>query len=108
MMWALTALSNTGKFGGRALRKEFWWFYLFSVVVGIITLIIDAVLGLPEVLYTIWALLMILPSISVGVRRIHDSGHSGWWIIVPVVSLIFLILDSEPGENKFGPNPKEE
>lgn len=88
-------------FTGRARRSEFWYFALCSCVLSFIP-IINIISGLA----------LLLPGIGVGVRRLHDTGRSGWWLllaIIPLVNLVliyFYICDSQPGENKWGANPK--
>ena len=104
-------------FSGRAARSEFWWFALFSMVGSIILSIVDAaVLGAGSggmgVLGIIWSLALILPSISVAVRRLHDTNRSGWWywlLLVPLVGVIVLIVwfatKGTDGSNNFGGDP---
>lgn len=60
------------------------------------------------ILSTIYSLAVIVPSIAVGVRRMHDVGKSGWFILIPIYNLILALTDSNPGENEYGPNPKDE
>ena len=108
-------------FKGRARRKDYWSFVLFAVIililVGIVGGVLDNILGLSGVLtaalVTIVDLGLIVPSLSVLVRRLHDIGKSGWWFwvsLIPVVGgiilLVFTFLDSQPGSNAYGPNPK--
>ena len=106
-------------FQGRASRSEFWYFTLFSflisIAISIVTGIIGAVLntGIFGFLSVIYSLAVIVPSICLGIRRLHDTGKSGWWYLislVPVVGFIILIvfwvMDSEPDRNQYGPNPK--
>ncbi len=108
-------------FSGRARRKEYWMFFLFYVIFNIILSILDGVLGLKGhgqynvgVLNSIYGLVLLIPSLAIAVRRLHDTDRSGWWlliILVPIVGaivfIVFLCLDSTPGSNKYGPNPKE-
>ena len=108
-------------FKGRARRKEYWFFALFQfiaiVLAAVVGGILDYVFGLPGVLTsaltTIVALGLILPALSVAFRRLHDIGKSGWWILITLVPcvggiifLVFMLLDSQPGSNAYGPNPK--
>jgi uncharacterized membrane protein YhaH (DUF805 family) len=100
-------------FSGRARRSEFWWFFLFAVIVYIVVGIIDAVIG-SSILGLIVSLALLLPSLAVNVRRLHDTGRSGWWILIgliPIIGFIVLLVfecqDSQPGTNAYGPSPKE-
>ncbi|HEX8096067.1 DUF805 domain-containing protein [Jatrophihabitans sp.] len=99
-------------FSGRARRSEFWWFALFSVIVSVVAAIIDSAMG-SSVVEAIVGLALLLPSLAVTVRRLHDTGRSGWWILIglipligAIVLLVFEVKDSQPGENKYGPSPK--
>lgn len=100
-------------FSGRARRKEYWMFMLIHIIVCAILSVIDKAIG-AQVLLTIYGLAVLLPSLAVLSRRLHDSGRSAWWILIclvpfigQIVLIIFAVLDSQPGQNKFGPNPKE-
>jgi uncharacterized membrane protein YhaH (DUF805 family) len=111
MSWFMQALKNYAAFEGRARRKEFWFFVLFFVIALIVASIIDRLIGLP-ILTIIVSLGLIIPSISVSVRRLHDTGRSGWWYLIsliPIVGLVlivFYVLDSKPETNAYGPSPK--
>ena len=115
MKWFIQALKKYAVFDGRAQRKEYWMFFLFSMifafaiglVLGVIELTLEIGTALSDPASIIYNLVMLVPSFAVGVRRMHDIGRSGWWILFPLVNLVFLCLDSEPGENKYGPNPKD-
>lgn len=107
--------TNYFKFEGRARRSEYWWFALFYIVVAVVTLgVIGAVNEtLGATLYGLFVLGSIIPAIAVQVRRLHDTGRSGWWVLIAfipligaVVLIIFYISDSQPGPNPHGPNPK--
>lgn len=98
---------------GRAQRAEYWYFVLFSFLISAGLSILDKALGLDMgskdgngVLSAIYSLATIIPSICIGVRRIHDTNHSGWWVIVPFVNLYFLIIDGTKGPNTYGVDPK--
>lgn len=99
-------------FTGRARRSEYWYFVLFTVLVYVAASVVDAVLGIP-VLTLLAVLALLVPTLAVTVRRLHDTGRSGWWMLlslVPfggIVLLVFDCLDSEPGPNRFGPSPKQ-
>jgi uncharacterized membrane protein YhaH (DUF805 family) len=114
MSWYITVLKKYAVFSGRARRKEYWMFFLFNMIVsfllGLVLGFVGSFLGVGATLGsiggTIYTLGIIVPSIAVAVRRMHDSGRSGWWLLVPVANLIFLFVDSQEGENEYGPNPK--
>ena len=119
MGWYLEALKKYAVFGGRSRRKEYWYFVLFSLIVSLVLSAIDALLGTLSsstnvgLLGGIYGLAIIIPSIAVSVRRLHDIDRTGWWILIGLVPLIggivllvFALLDSTPGSNRYGPNPK--
>jgi uncharacterized membrane protein YhaH (DUF805 family) len=113
MEWYLEALKKYAVFSGRSRRKEYWFFVLFNFLIGIAFGIVDAVVGL-GFLGLIYGLAVIIPGIAVTIRRLHDTGRSGWWILIGFVPIIgffvmlyFLFQDSEPGANEYGPNPKQ-
>jgi uncharacterized membrane protein YhaH (DUF805 family) len=115
------ALGKYATFSGRARRSEYWvfiFFYLFVyvafLIAGALTKSSSATLGAALSLTgAVFSLAMIIPSIAVSVRRLHDTDRSGWWFLLALVPLIgslvlmvFFLLDSQPGDNRFGPNPK--
>jgi uncharacterized membrane protein YhaH (DUF805 family) len=115
MYWYIEALKKYAVFQGRARRKEYWMFYLMSIIFAVIIGALEGMLRLPGLIGKIYPYTMALPTISVSVRRLHDTNRSGWWFLInliPVIGSIFFLLftieDSTPGENKYGPNPKEE
>ena len=105
-------------FEGRARRKEFWMFVLCNAIVAAILGALDSVIGVKiansiGILVLIYDLAILLPSLGVCVRRLHDIGKSGWWLLLglipivgPIVLLVFVCLDGKPGTNEYGPNPK--
>jgi uncharacterized membrane protein YhaH (DUF805 family) len=102
------------KFDGRASRPAFWWWFLFGILVGIGANIIDLILGTWGVVNGLAGLALLLPNLSVAIRRLHDTDHSGWWVLIGlipiigwIVLLIFYLRESDPGENKYGPPPTE-
>ena len=112
MSWYVMVLKKYVVFEGRARRKEYWYFALISFIISLILSLIDWAIGI-NVLATIYGLAVLLPSIAVGVRRLHDTGRTGWWLfigLIPLVGaiilLVFFFTDSQPGENKYGPSPK--
>ncbi|NND60845.1 MAG: DUF805 domain-containing protein [Gammaproteobacteria bacterium] len=122
MQWYLKALKSYATFSGRSQRSEYWFFMLFNLLIIIALAVVDNVIGTFSaetgmgLLSTIYNLAVLIPSIAVGVRRLHDTGRSGWWIligIIPIVNfigffvlLVFFVMDSQPGTNEYGPNPK--
>lgn len=111
MNWYIQVLKKYAVFSGRARRKEYWMFFLFYVLIAIALGIVEGILGIaPEsddsVLVTIYQLATLIPTIAVGVRRMHDSDHSGWWVLVPIVNLVFALIEGTRGDNRFGPDPK--
>jgi uncharacterized membrane protein YhaH (DUF805 family) len=107
-----SVLTQYTGFSGRARRSEFWWYTLFAFVVYLVVALVDAVLN-TTLLGLIVSLGLLLPTLAVTVRRLHDTGRSGWWILISliplvgaIVLLVFECSDSEPGPNRFGPSPK--
>jgi uncharacterized membrane protein YhaH (DUF805 family) len=107
-----SVLTQPVRFTGRSRRAEFWWFALFEFLVVVIASLIDVLLHSP-VLVVVVGVIMLLPALAVSVRRLHDTGRSGWWVLVellPFVGLIWLFAlcaeDSERGENRYGMSPK--
>jgi uncharacterized membrane protein YhaH (DUF805 family) len=114
---------------GRAARSEYWWFFLFSIIASIVISVIEAGLGLGQgvvtssngtfsanysggILSGIWALANFLPSLAVGVRRLHDTDRSGWWLLIvlvpligAIVLLVFFCSRGTSGPNRFGRDP---
>lgn len=116
MSWFLEVLKKYAVFSGRARRKEYWMYTLFVGIIYVVLSVLSVATKSSafSILLIIFWLAILLPSLGVGVRRLHDTGRSGWWLlfgIVPLVGgitlLVFTCLDSEPGPNKYGPNPKE-
>lgn len=112
MEWYLGCFKKYADFKGRARRKEYWMFVLFNIIAAVVVAIVGALIKFP-VLAGIYSLAIIVPSIAVGVRRLHDIGKSGFWYFiafVPVIGgiwmLVYMCMDSQPGENAYGPNPK--
>ena len=142
MEWMLMPLKRYAEFSGRSRRKEYWMYVLFLVIVGFVLGFIEGAVGLAQTvgpygpLSAILALGTLVPSIAVGVRRLHDTERTGWWIALPLlpyalsvvmlisgnlamagtimmvagvlglVVLVFMCLDGTKGPNKYGPDPK--
>ena len=106
-------------FSGRARRQEYWLFVLFNFiaafVVGFVGGILAGATGVAAFAFlgTIYNLAVLIPGLAVLARRLHDTGRSGWWFLIAIIPLIgwivlivFCCLDSQPGDNQYGPNPK--
>jgi len=119
MNYYTDVLKKYAVFSGRARRKEFWMFALFNFIIVVVLFIIAYFLiaathsRLPIALPYLYDLAIILPGLGLTVRRLHDTGRSGWWfliVLIPfiggIVLFVFEVLDSQPGDNQYGPNPK--
>jgi uncharacterized membrane protein YhaH (DUF805 family) len=143
MEWMLMPLKRYAEFSGRSRRKEYWMYFLFLIIVGFVLGLIEGVMGLQQTvaglygpLSLLFALATFIPSLAVGVRRLHDTERSGWWVLLPIlpyalsiamffsgnlpmagifgfvalglaiVLLVFMVLDGTKGPNKYGPDPK--
>ena len=111
MNWYRAVLKKYATFGGRAGRAEFWMFFLinFLIIMGLV--MIDTLIGL-GFLGGLYGLAVFLPTLAVYVRRLHDSGRTGWWMLIAfipligfLVLLIFMLLEGNPGDNEYGPPP---
>ena len=116
--WAMRPLTKYADFSDRAPRAEYWWFYLLTVVAYIVSTIVDSVIGTGAALgpYGILSMVVMLglliPSLAAGVRRLHDTDRSGWWLLIVfiplagvIVLLIFFVLEGTKGDNRFGADP---
>ncbi|RSS45122.1 DUF805 domain-containing protein [Streptomyces sp. WAC08241] len=113
MNWYLDVLKKYAVFSGRARRKEFWMFALFNLIAIAVLATVDLLLGTFPLLYALYALGIFLPSLGVSVRRLHDTGRSGWWLLIALVPfvggiilLVFNCTEGEQQQNAYGPNPK--
>ena len=104
MDWYLKVLKNYVGFDGRARRKEFWFFVLFNAIILTVLTVIPKI-GM--ILYYIYSLGVLLPSIAVGIRRMHDLGKSGWFILIPIYNIILACTAGEKGPNQYGEDPKK-
>lgn len=118
-----SAFRQYATFSGRARRSEYWWFFLFQLLVSIVAAIVDVTLGTDAVIedpdwglvQLLASLSLLLPGLAVGARRLHDTDRSAWWLLIgliPVVGvivlLVFFVFDSTPGPNQYGPSPKHQ
>ena len=119
MSWYLEVLKKYAVFSGRARRAEYWYFVLFNIIVAIVLSLIDTLLGTFNfmqgvgLLSGLYSLAVLIPTLAVTVRRLHDIDRTGWWIfinLIPligfIVLLVFAVTDGTPGSNRYGPNPK--
>lgn len=108
MKWFLKVIKQYADFNGRARRKEYWMFTLIFMLAYYALLFLTIALEMPSLamLIGVFALGLLVPSIAVAVRRMHDVGKSGWYILIPIYSLILAVTDSVPGPNEYGDNPK--
>jgi uncharacterized membrane protein YhaH (DUF805 family) len=104
-----TCLSKYATFSGRATRSEFWWFYLFTVLLGWGATVVGATLvDGGAFLGNVISLIFLIPTFAAGSRRLHDTGRSGWWqlLVITVIGILLLIIwfamDSEKSSNKYG------
>ena len=106
-----SVLTRYADFSGRARRAEYWWFFLFAVLVALVAAVLDGIIDVP-VFSLLTALGLLIPNLAVSVRRLHDTDRSGWWLLlnlVPfggIVLLVFYCLEGQPHPNRFGPSPK--
>jgi uncharacterized membrane protein YhaH (DUF805 family) len=118
MNWYVAVLKKYAEFTGRARRREYWLFALFNLLIFVVLVVIDAKGGMMNpmglgVLSGLYSLAVFVPSLAVAVRRLHDTDRSGWWLLIllipligAIVFLVFMLLDSQPDENRHGPSPK--
>jgi uncharacterized membrane protein YhaH (DUF805 family) len=111
MNYYIEVLKKYAVFTGRAGRREFWMFFLFNIIISIVLSIVGKFLH-AEILSTLYALAVLLPGIGVGIRRLHDTGRSGWWLLIgliPIVGCIILIVfwakQGDAGTNQYGATP---
>ena len=119
MHWYIDVLKKYTVFEGRARRMEYWMFILFNLIIAMVLSILDRVIFSTPMegvgpLYIVYMLAVLLPSIAVLIRRLHDIGKSGWWFfiaLIPIVGaiwlLVLLLTEGQKGDNEYGSNPKE-
>lgn len=116
MKWYIQVLKKYAVFSGRAQRMEYWMFTLFNVIIAFVLGFIEGTFSPAnnsDLLGNLYTLGILFPTLAVAARRLHDTGKSGWWqllwfipIIGWIVLLVFLVRDSDEGDNQYGPNPK--
>ncbi|MCB9904161.1 MAG: DUF805 domain-containing protein [Planctomycetes bacterium] len=121
MNWYLEVLKKYAVFTGRARRKEYWMFVLFNWLISLALTFVDSLVfgyawdgsqGI-AILNTVYSLAVLIPSLAVGIRRLHDTDRSGWWLLINLIPilgwiwfLVLMCLDGTHGSNRFGVNPK--
>ncbi len=119
MKWYLKVLKQYADFNGRARRQEYWMFILFNLLFAFIAIFLDNMLGLTigrtpyGILYFLYAIIVFMPGLAVAVRRLHDTGKSGWMVLVSLIPLIgaiwvlvLMVTEGDVGDNAYGSNPK--
>ena len=107
--WFLEPWKKYSVLEGRARRKEYWYFVLFNILVALTIGVIDGLVGGADVdqglFGIIYSMAALMPGITVGVRRMHDTNHSGWWILLPIANVVLAATEGQAGSNRFGPDP---
>ncbi len=109
----IEVLKNFSDFSGRARRREYWMFVLVNLIISIALRAVAHFVGIMHVLVPLYGLAVLIPAIAVSVRRLHDTGRSGWWLLISlipivgaIVLLVFFVQDSDAGQNQYGFSPK--
>lgn len=121
MDWYLQAWRNYSDFAGRARRSEYWYFLLGNLIVATVLTVVDFLLAgsllgsATRLLDLLYSLAVLVPGIAVTIRRLHDTGRPGIWILIgllplvgAVVLLVFMLEDSQPGSNRYGASPRRD
>lgn len=110
----ILGLKKSADFRGRTRRRDFWYFFLSLEIINLMLFFLKSILeGMNNQLYiffdiiqVIFSVIVILPYFAVSIRRMHDINRSGWWVLLPIVNIVFSCQDSDPQTNRFGPSPK--
>ena len=106
MNYYLKVLQNYATFSGRARRSEYWYFFLFNMIISL-TLQFVGSMNHTTMFSNIYTLLVLIPGIAVAVRRMHDVGKSGWFALIPLYNFVLACTEGDRGENEYGEDPKE-
>ena len=120
MSWYLKCLRQYADTAGRARRKEFWMFVLFNLLIAVVLRLVDHAAGLTfgrhggqGFLHSFYTLIVFIPGVAVAVRRLHDTGKSGWHLLfglIPLLGAVVLLYwyakEGDTGANAYGPDPK--
>jgi uncharacterized membrane protein YhaH (DUF805 family) len=111
--WYVAVLKNYAGFSGRAHRTEYWMFYLINIIISTVLYVISIKISAVGILTFLYSLAVLIPALAVAVRRLHDTGRSGWWLLIglvpfvgAIILIVFLVTDGQPSDNAYGPNPK--
>jgi uncharacterized membrane protein YhaH (DUF805 family) len=105
MKWYLAVWQKYATFSGRARRSEYWYFILFNTLISVVLAVLGVMMKMP-LLDNLYALVVLIPGLAVAVRRMHDVGKSGWYILIPIYNLVLACTDGTVGENQYGQDPK--
>lgn len=105
MSYYLKVLKNYAGFSGRARRSEYWYFFLFNVIISFVLGFVGGLVDF-KMLANIYSLAVLIPGIAVGVRRMHDVDKSGWFLLIPIYNLVLACTAGTNGENQYGADPK--
>lgn len=105
MKWFIIVLKKYATFSGRARRKEFWMFNLISFIISVILGALGVAINLP-IISTIYFIVILLPALAVIARRMHDTGNSGWYYLIPFYNMFLLCIPGNIGANDYGQDPK--
>lgn len=114
MNWYLEVLKKYAVFSGRARRQEYWMFVLINMIISFVLGFVEGLLGGPGIIGYVYALAILVPGIAVSIRRLHDTGRSGWWLLISfipligaIVLIVFMATNGAPGDNQYGADPKQ-
>ncbi|GLX17585.1 MULTISPECIES: DUF805 domain-containing protein [Streptomyces] len=114
MHYYVDVIKRYADFAGRARRQEYWMFVLCSIPIMIVAIVLDFLLGSYPVIFYIYNLAVFLPTLGLSVRRLHDTGRSGWWYLIGfipfvgwIAMIVLMALEGDAGPNEYGANPKQ-
>ncbi len=115
MDWYLKVIKNYVGFSGRARRTEYWMFVLFNFIISAVLGILQYMADMGTLLTALYSLALFLPGLAVSFRRLHDTGRSGWWVLISfipiigaIILIVFMVMEGDRGANKYGSDPKLE
>lgn len=108
-MYKKVVFENYANFNGRARRKEYWMFFLVNVIIAFILGFVAGLISPKLVMIAnVYSLVVLIPGIAVAIRRMHDVGKSGWFVLIPIYNLILACTEGEKGSNVYGADPKNQ